>query len=122
MAITKSPFQLLASTLVAAGQYSKSSPLNGAAVDCRTFFGGEITYKITNQAAPTVPLTVVFQVSHNGTDWYDYYAVAGDTTTSSENSAAIYLDRGVMYLRVSVYGNTVNAVRFEAVLQAVTGV
>jgi hypothetical protein len=93
----------------------------GSAIDCRAYYGGELTWKITNGAsAPGAALSLTFQASHDGTNWYDYYTVGGDTTASSINSGSIQLDRGVMYLRPIAYGNTTNAVTVESNLQAVT--
>jgi hypothetical protein len=121
MALTKTAVAVLASTIVAAGSSKASPGLAGSAVDCRSYYGGELTWKITNGAsAPGVALSLTFQASHDGTNWYDYYTVAGDTTASSTNSGAIQLDRGVMYARAIAYGNTTNGVTVEANLQAVT--
>jgi hypothetical protein len=123
MALTKLSVPVLASVSVAAGG-TKTAPATGgtgSSIDCRTYYGGELAWKITNSAsAPGVALTLTFQVSHDGTNWYDYYSVAGDTTASSVNSGSLILDRGVMYLRVLAYANTTNAVTAEAQLQAVT--
>lgn len=121
MAITKSAVTVLASTSVAAGTL-KTAPVAGASVDCTGYYGGELTYKITNATAPTVACSITFQASHNGTDWYDYQTMGGDTVASSISSGSILLDRGVMYVRAIAYGNTTNAVTVEAGLQAVTAV
>lgn len=125
MAITKTAVVVLASVSVPAGG-TKASPNAagiGAAIDCRTYYGGELTYKITNGgSAPGVALSVTFQASHDGTNWYDYQTVGGDTVASSINSGSILLDRGVMYLREIAYGNTTNAVTAESQLQAITAV
>lgn len=123
MAITKSAVVVLASTSASAGSTKASPGATGSAIDCRTYYGGELTYKITNGgSAPGVALSLTFQASPDGTAWFDYYTVAGDTTASSVNSGALQLDRGVMYVRAIGYGNTTNAVTVEAGLQAVTAV
>lgn len=123
MALTKAAVTVLASVSVPAGG-TKASPNAagiGAAVDTRAYYGGELTYKITNGAsAPGVALSLTFQASHDGSNWYDYFTVAGDTTANSINSGSIQLDRGVMYVRPIAYGNTTNAVTVESYLQAVT--
>lgn len=123
MALTKAAVSVLASVSVPAGG-TKASPNAagiGAAVNCTTYYGGELTYKITNGASPPVAaMSLTFQASHDGSNWYDYYTVAGDTVANSINSNSIQLDRGVMYLRVIAYANTTNAVMVEANLQAVT--
>lgn len=125
MAITKSAVTVLASVSVPAGG-TKTAPNAagiGSAIDCRSYYGGELTWKITNGgSAPGVALSMTFQASHDGTNWFDYYTVASDTVASSVNSNSVQLDRGVMYLRVIAYGNTTNAVTAEAGLQAVTAV
>lgn len=124
MPITKSAVTVLASASIAAGG-TKASPVTagiGASVNCAAYYGGELTWKITNGAsAPGVAANLTFQVSHDGTNWCDYYTVGGDTTASGVNSGSILLDRGVMHLRAIAYGNTTNAVTAEAYLQAVTG-
>lgn len=123
MAITKTSNVIQASVSVAAGTTKTSPNLTSAALNCTGFYGGDITYKITNGAsAPAAACVLTFQSSQDGTNWYDYYTVAGDTTANSVNSNTILLDRGIMYLRVIGYGNTTNPVTVEAYLQAVTGV
>jgi hypothetical protein len=123
MGLAKSFVAVLASVLVPAGG-TKTAPQaagTGGAIDCRAYYGGELTWKITNgSSAPGTALSLTFQVSHDGANWYDYYTVAGDTTASSVNSGSIQLDRGVMYARTIAYGNTTNGVTAEAGLQAVT--
>ena len=122
MPITKQSVTILALNSVPAG-LTKASPNESAVVNCSAYYGGELTFRILNGAsAPTVPCTITFQVSHDGTKWFDYYTVAGDSTANSDSTGAIILDRGIMYLKLIAYGNTVNAVQVEAYLQAVTGV
>lgn len=125
MTISKTSVSVLASVSVPAGG-TKASPQaagTGAAVDCRTYYGGELTFKLTNGAsAPTVPPALTFQASPDGTAWYDYYTVGGDTVANSVTSGSIALDRGVMYARAIVYANATNAVTAEAGLQAVSGI
>lgn len=122
MGITKALVVVIAPSVVAAGT-TKAAAVAGAAIDCRNYYGGELTYKITNGvSAPTIAGALTFQASPDGASWFDYYTVAGDATASSVNSGSIQLDRGVMYLRAIAYGNTVNSVTVEAGLQAVTAV
>lgn len=122
MALTKAAVTVLASTSNATYSTTKASPgIAGSSIDCRTYYGGELTWKITNGAsAPGVALSLTFQVSHDGTNWYDYYPVSGDVTASSTNSGSMQLDRGVMYLRAIAYAYTTSPVTVEAYLQAVT--
>lgn len=123
MAITKSAVTILTSTSVAAGTSKTSPGATGSSVNTSAYYGGELTYKITNGAsAPGVALSITFQASHDGTAWYDYQMMGGDTTASSVTSGSIRLDDGVMYVRAIAYGNTTNAVTVEAYLQAVTAV
>lgn len=125
MAITKTSVNVLTSASIAAGgtKTSPSSGGNGSSVDCTGYYGGELTWKVTNgSSAPGVAMTITFQSSNDGTNWYDYYTVGGDTTASSVNSGSITLDRGVMYIKALAYGNTINAVTAECKLQAVTAV
>jgi hypothetical protein len=126
MAITKSSVVVLASTsATATGPTTKASPgATGASINCTTYYGGELTYIITNGAsAPGVAITLLFQASpDNGTSWYDYAPVSGDVVASSINTCVIWLDQGVMYVRAIAYGNTTNAVTVKADLQAITAV
>lgn len=124
MAISKAAVTILSSNSSAAGTSTKAAPsITGALIPCSSYYGGEIMYKISNSSsAPTVACSLTFQISSDGTNWYDYYTVGGDNVASSITSGAILLDRGVMNLRVIAYGNVTNAVTVEAFLQAVTGV
>jgi hypothetical protein len=124
MAITKSNKVIIAAGTSCAAGTTKASPgVTGTAYDCTTYYGGELTWRITNgSSAPTVACTIQFQISPDNSTWYDYYAVAGDVTASSAYSGAFILDRGAMYVRAIAYGNATNAVTVEAALQAVTGV
>lgn len=124
MAISKAPVTLLAAgTSSPAGLTNRASPaVTGATIDCRTYNGGELTYRIKNgTSAPGAPCNLLFQSSHDGTLWYDYYPTGGDLTANSEYSGSITLDRGVMYVRAIAFNNTTNAVIVEAYLQAVAG-
>lgn len=123
MALTKASVAVLAPTSGAAASTKAAPGAIGAWIDCRTYYGGELGYSITNGAsAPGVAGTLLFQMSpDNGVTVFDYYPIAGDTIASSVTSGALVLDRGVMYIRAIGYGNTTNAVTFAANLQAVTG-
>jgi hypothetical protein len=121
MAITKQPVIILAATNVNAGT-TPASPVAGPAVDVRAFAGGEWGYKITNgSSAPTVACTLVLQTSHDGANWFDYYAVAGNTAASGVVSGSVAMTRGVMYARTIAFGNVTNAATVESALQAVVG-
>lgn len=124
MAISKTSVLVLAATSATAGATTKVSPaITGAWIDLRAYAGGEWTWKITNGAgAPGVPLTGIFQVSHDGAAAYDYGNLfSGDTVASSVNSNSVVLDRGVMYGRIIGWGNTTNSVTLESYIQAVVG-
>lgn len=125
MAITKTNKVLIAAgTTATAGSSTKAAPsVTGTATDCTGYYGGDLVYRITNlSSAPTTACNITFQASPDGTTWYDYYTVAGDTTASSTYSGVIQLDRGVMWVRAIAYGNQTTNVTVEAALQAVSGV
>ena len=123
MALTKAAVTILASVAVAAGSTKASPGQTGTSVNCTAYHGGEIGWKATNgSSAPAAPVSITLQVSHDGTAWYDYYTITGDTAASGVTSGAVLLDRGVMYLRAIAYGNTTNPVTVELYLQAVTAV
>jgi hypothetical protein len=124
MAIAKAAVTVLAPVLVPAGG-TKVAPMPaglGGTIPCSAYYGGELTYKITNgSSAPGQPLWLTFQVSHDGANWYDYQTVSGDVIASgAPASGSILLDRGVMNVRVLAYNNTTNGVNVEVFLQAVT--
>lgn len=124
MAISKTPIAVLASVSVPAGG-TKTSPQAagvGPAIDLRNYAGGDLGYSLTNGAsAPGAAPTLSIQDSPDGTKWYDYQIVGGDTVASSFSSGTISIDRKIMYVRVVVYGHTTNAVTAEASLQAEVG-
>jgi hypothetical protein len=122
MALTKTPVTILASTQNSTYTSTKAAPgITGASIDVRNYFGGRLTWKITNGAsAPGVAMWAVFQVSSDGANWVDYWTVAGDTNANSVISGSYPLDIPVMYVRVIAYGNTTNPVTLEAGLMAVT--
>lgn len=122
MALTKAAVSVLASQSLAAGSTKASPGITGSSVNCTAYYGGELTWKVTNGAsAPGAAGAITLQASHDGTNWFDYFTVGGDIVASSVNSGSVLLDRGVMYVRAIAYGNTTNAVTVEVQLQAVTG-
>lgn len=121
MAIAKTSVSIISSGPLVPGSTKASPSATGSTINCSTYYGGELAWKITNGSTPPGAAAIItFQVSPDGTNWFDYYTVAGDTTASSINSGAIQLDRGVMNVRAIAYGNTTTSVTTEAHLQAVT--
>jgi hypothetical protein len=124
MAISKQVKTLIASaTSVAAGTTKASPAVVGSSVDCTTYYGGDAVYKITNGgSAPTTAVALTLQSSPDGTNWYDYFTVGGDTTASSSYSGVVPIDRSIMYVRCIAYGNATNAVTVEAFLMVTSGI
>lgn len=124
MAITKENKVLLASATSPAGASTKISPgRTGTGLDCTTYYGGELLYRITNGAsAPTTSCMITFQVSSDGLNWFDYYTIGSDITANSISSGALVLDRGVMWIRAVSYGNQTNPVTVEVQATVITGV
>lgn len=126
MAITKSKIAAIAyaATNAAAGTTKAAPGVNSGWIDMTGKYGGDLSYRIVNgAAAPGVAPTVTVQASpDNGVTFYDYATVGGDVTVSSDNSGTIWLDQGLMYVRVIGYGNTTNAVGIGADIQAITAV
>jgi hypothetical protein len=121
MPSTKSSVTILAPVSCAAGT-TKASPQAGSSVDVRAYYSGTLTWKMTNVGTVTAPCVMVFQASHDGTNWYDHQTVvASDLISASVSSGTVPLGRGVMYLRAIAYGNATNPVTVEAYLQAETG-
>lgn len=126
MAITKSKIAAIAYVANnAAANTTKASPgVNSGWIDLTNKYGGDLSWRIVNGAsAPGVAPTLTVQASpDNGTTFYDYATVGGDVTASSDNSGTLWLDQGLMYVRVIGYGNTTNAVSIGADIAAITAV
>lgn len=128
MALAKTAVTILPSTVSNTYSTTKGTPaVVGSAINCTTYYGGEITWKITNNASgPGTPMTLTVQVSQDGANWFDYMTVAGDTanyvssTGAGVNTGSFILDRGVMYVRAIAYAHTATPVTVEVQLQAVT--
>lgn len=107
----------------AAGSTKASPGVNSGWIDMTAKDGSDLHWRIVNSSsAPGVAPTLTVQTSpDNGATVYDYATVGGDTTASSDNSNTIWLDRGLMYVRVIGYGNTTNAVGIGVDISAVAG-
>lgn len=119
MALSKTALVVAASQSVAATGAAKFAGLVTTGLDVKALYGGTINYSITNGSAPGVAPTVCFQVSPDNTKWYDYYTVGGDIVASSLNTGSIPFDFSIQYIRALVYSHTINAITFEASVQAV---
>lgn len=124
MPATKAYSSLIASgTAVAAGT-TKASPAGGAlTVNATAAYGGELAYKITNGGSLGAACTIMFQVSPDGTNWFDYFPVSSSDLASGTvtQGPTVTLSRGSMYLRAIAYGNTTSACTVEAGVMMVTG-
>jgi hypothetical protein len=125
--VTKTPVPLLVAANGAAGSTKATasagtSGANSGWKDFSAYDGGNIGLSITNgSSAPGVAPTILVQVSpDSGVTVYDYWAMGGDTTASSVNTATIWLDPGFRYGRVIGFGNTTNDVKFGADFSGVT--
>lgn len=120
--VTKTPVSLLAAVAGAAGSTKAAPGASSGWKDLGVYDGGNIGLSITNGAsAPGAAPTILIQVSpDNGVTVYDYWAMGGDITASSVNTASPWLDPGFRYVRVIGYGNTTNAVTFGADFSGVT--
>lgn len=111
MAATKS----LSTIIAAATSNAAGGTLNGTAVDLTTKYGALITGLITNGAtAPTVQANAYVEVSGDNTNWKQFYVVGGGTTASAVTPFSCRIPAPVMYARVRVSDNTVQAVTCEA--------
>jgi hypothetical protein len=121
MSLAKSAVSVLASVTVTAGSTKAAPGTTSSTVNTSTYYGAQLMWKITNGvSAPGTPLSLTFQVSPDGTTWYDYYTATGDVVASSINSGSLKLDRDVMNLRAIAYGNTTNGVTVQSDLTATT--
>lgn len=124
MAITKENKVILVSGASPAGASTKLAPgRTGTAVDCSSYYGGQLMYKIINgSSAPSTACVITFQVSPDNVNWFDYYTVGGDTVASSNNSGSRDLDRGIVWVRAVSYGNQTNPVTVEVTATVITGI
>lgn len=126
MAITKAVTSLFAGVSCGgATPGTKASPsISTAWQDMTGAYGGDAGLRVVNgSSAPGAAPTIVIQWSpDNGATIYDYATFGGDTTASSDNSTAIWIDQGIPYIRVIGYGNTTNAVTVTASLSKITAV
>lgn len=128
MAISKAPYSLItkvANNLPATTTTKSNAVLVGTAVDI-SHYGGGIMWSITNGAsAPTAIPAVTIQVSNDGTEWFEYHSVGGDTVANSFNSGTIDLTKGYKQVRAIAYSSTgastTNAVTVSVQFCATTG-
>lgn len=114
MAATKA----LSTIIAAATSNTAGSTTTGTAVDLTTKYGALITGLLTNGATgPTVAPTAYVEVSGDNTNWKQFYPIGGDTTANSITPFSCEIPPAVMYARVRVTGNTVQAITCEAFAQ-----
>jgi len=102
---------------------TKADPVASVAVDLRLAYGGEITWRITNDGALGAGCAIQPQVSQDGIDWYDYCipVMSQDLLSGTVTQGhAIKISKDVMYLRLLAYGNTTNTCKVQAGIQATT--
>lgn len=111
MALTKTAYNLVASTSVVA-----SGTTSSAWVDLTTEKGMSIYATITNGATgPTVPCTCYVEVSNdNGTTSWVWSQLAGDTAANAVRRFRFALPKEIMYARVRFTDHTVQAVTVAA--------
>lgn len=110
-----------AATEVAAGK-TKAAPLVSFTLDARSFYGGEIYWRIVNKGALAKPCIILFQVSSDGADWYDHWRVSSDDLLAGTISQGptIPAPRGARYLRAIAYGNETSACDVQASVDMLT--
>jgi hypothetical protein len=122
MAATKSFSALWATATTIPAGTLESAPVASPAIDVSTSYGGELTYRITNSGALGSPGILMFQISQNGTDWYDYQPIASkDNLSGTVTPGTISLVRPAMFLRAVAFGNTTNAITVQAGVMLLTG-
>lgn len=111
-----------AGTSVPAGT-TKTAPIVSSVVDGRTAYGGELTWRITNGGALGLPCIVMFQISSDQINWFDYQPVASADLLNATitQGPSIRMSAGGMYIRAIAYGNTTSACTVESGIQQVTG-
>lgn len=114
------PFWTVA-TNVPAGTL-KSAPVIGFSIDARTLYGGELLWRIVNGGALAKPCVITFQVSSDGSDWYDHYSVpSADLLNGTVTQGpTITLTRHARYVRAIAYGNETSACTVQASVDMTT--
>lgn len=122
--VTKTPVPFLSAAAGAAGSTKTAPGANSGWIDLgapTSYDGGDMGLSVTNGTAPGAAGSILIQWSpDNGVTIYDYWAMAGDLVTGSTNTATIWIDPGLRYVRVIGYGNTTNPVTFAASFSGVT--
>lgn len=103
-------------TVIPAGR-NKATAIVSNVLDFRNrSSGGLIDWRITNSGALGAPCIIMFQTSRDGSNWFDYYPVAGSDllTGTVTEGPSVPASAHSTYLRALAYGNTNNACAAEA--------
>lgn len=123
MAISKTySTSVLPSTSVAAGS-TKASPgaTSVTPINMTTYYGGTLSYSITNGGTLTTAGSITFQMSGDGTNnWRDIGTYGGDLVSGSNYTGILAVPRDAAYIRAIAYGNVGASVTFAAELHATT--
>lgn len=121
MPATKAYSSIFAAATNVPAATTAGAPIAGTSVNTSAGYGGELIYRITNSGALGAPCVIMFETSPEGTNWFDYHAVASkDLLTGTVTEGSISLSRGSMFVRAIAYGNTTSACTVEAGIQQVT--
>jgi len=109
-----------ARTLIASASLAVAGTASGS-LDLRTTFGALVTVRVTNGGTgPTVAPTVTINVSTDNGTWRQYTAVQSNTGNSVVTDFVFDIPATVMYVQVSITGNTGQAVTVEALAHEFT--
>lgn len=114
---------IAAATSVPAGT-TKASPVGGILqVNANSTYGGELVYRIVNGGTLGAACTIMFQVSPDGANWFDFFPVSSFDLSNGTitQGPSVTLSRGPMFVRAIAYGNTTSACTIEAGVMMVTG-
>lgn len=122
MAITKVRQVAIPSQSLSAGT-NRGTGINSGSIDITGKYGGDFLWQVNNGATgPTTPVSITVQASADNSTWYDYATVAGDTVGTSYNAGTLWIDQGIMYVRVLAYGNVGSAVTVQAEFSLISGI
>ncbi len=113
----------LRTIIAAATSNSAGGSTTGTALDLTTKYGGLLTAKVTNGGTgPTAAATIYVYTSGDNfaTSGKLFTSFKASLTNSAVSEFCAEIPPGVMYLRVDVSDNTVQAVTCEAFLQELT--
>ena len=109
-------------TLYAENGLAAGTSATGASTNISTALGIDVTAKVTNGTAPTLPCNVHVEVSGDDSAYYEWAAGSAGVAASTTYYLTFPDIRGPKYVRVRFEGHTANAVTATAVGHEITSI